>query len=258
MTKIRDFSPYEKNFLLKHGIDYHDLVKDDRPVEYIANLAPFKDLEIMVNSNVLIPRIETEQLADLAINFLNRQFKKSPTHVFKIIELGTGSACLALFIHRTLINKKIKHQIIATDISAQALTVARFNYQKLLSEKKIIIDPKYQLVFQKSDLFQVINKNLKFDLILANLPYIPTKAYQQLDKSVLNYEPRIALEGGADGLKYISALQKQIPEHLSAIGQIILETYYQGFIYHKKIFTHLEVKDYQGLTRFHILKLKRF
>ena len=167
------------------------------PPEYIFKKAYFAENKFYVDENVLIPRPETEILIQEAASFLiNRKNSK-------ILDLGTGCGCIAISL------KKIFHnaEIIASDISSDALKIAKKNAKA----------HKTKINFIKSDLLQNIDQ--KFDLICTNLPYIdPTDPdFKKLA------DPKIALDGGKDGFELIEKFLLKLPNHLTKNGIAILE-----------------------------------
>jgi release factor glutamine methyltransferase len=155
-----------------------------------------------LNTDVLIPRPETEGLVDLALEWLT----KNPTKL-NCLEIGTGSGCIAI----ALAKSKQELRIIATDISPKVLVVAHKN-----ALKHNVQD---QILFLKRDLLRGISE--KIDLIIANLPYIPTEKLKSLN--VYMSEPTIALDGGSDGLQYIKEVLRNAGKLLKPGGAILLE-----------------------------------
>ncbi len=179
------------------------------PLAYITRKQEFYGLEFLVDSRVLIPRPETELLVEHAITWLN-------THPAKKLaaDIGTGSGAIAV----TLAKSCSELEVTAIDISEEALEVAKENARKHKVERRI--------EFVHANLLQGNTK--KFDLILANLPYIPTATLKELD--ALRYEPQTALDGGHDGLDFIKQLMAQLPNSLAPGGSAIFEIQYnQGY-----------------------------
>jgi release factor glutamine methyltransferase len=175
------------------------IITDQIPPEYIQGKAVFCGQEFIVNQSVLIPRIETEEIVQMV-----RDLKTRPK---LIADVGCGSGCLGL----TLAKLFPKATVFLSDISLKALEVARLN-AKLLNVKLLL-----------SDLFNKYPKRLKFDVIVANLPYVPTTRIPKLSGSVKNFEPHLALDGGLDGMTIINRLISQLPSRLKPTGIAILE-----------------------------------
>jgi release factor glutamine methyltransferase len=169
------------------------------PQQYIKGWVEFYKLKFKVTPDVLIPRPETELLVDEILNF-------SKNHgLMTILDIGTGSGCIAISIAKNL--KKAK--IFAIDISEKALDIAKENAEKNKVDS--------QIFFLKSDLLEFIKNSSLITsssslVIVANLPYIPRGRMQYLDPSVKDFEPWIALEGGQDGFDLYRRLFKEMKE----------------------------------------------
>ncbi len=176
------------------------------PIPYLIGRAPFFDLDFIVNTAVLIPRPETEQLVQLALDWA----KTRPET--RIVDVGTGSGCIPVILARRLPQAAVA----ATDISAAALAVARQNAQKHTPGR---------IHFHQGHLLDPIS--LPIDLITANLPYVTDGEWTMLDDGVKLYEPAAALKGGADGLDLIRQLLQQAATKLTSDGAIFLEIGWQ-------------------------------
>lgn len=179
-------------------------VNHNQPEEYKTGRAIFCEQEFIVNPDVLIPRIETEEIIKLVLK-TKRQFKI-------IADVGCGSGCLGI----TLAKKFPFSTVYLSDISSKALETAQKNAQNLLPFN-------CHLVFLLSDLLTNYPPNLSFDLIVANLPYIPSRRIPRLPTSVKDFEPHIALDGGKRGTQLINKLITQLPGYLNPQGLAILE-----------------------------------
>lgn len=210
MTK-RILSPYEQNELRKWAKDIDLDTLGEKPIEYVTGHAQFLGLDFLVTPDTLIPRLESEQIVKTALQFIDDHDLAHPV----IADIGTGTGCLGISLAVRLSKRQIPYSIFLSDISLKALKVADLNTQRLLHSPENIF-------FLESNLLEAFPK-IKFDLILANLPYIPTKNIDKLDLSVRNYEPKITLDGGAKGNLYINALLAKLPQFLSKNGQAILE-----------------------------------
>lgn len=182
------------------------------PLQYILGSSEFMGIKFKVDKRVLIPRPETEILVETAIKKGLRV--KGQGLSVKILDIGTGSGCIAISLAKFLPDA----QITAVDISQKALEVAREN-AKLNS----VAD---QIKFMQSDLFD--NYNLRpntYDLIVSNPPYICSGEIKKLPKEV-RYEPVIALDGGSDGIDFYRKIIKDAPCYLKENGYLIMEMGY--------------------------------
>lgn len=174
------------------------------PLAYVLGRWSFYQWEFVVNEHVLIPRPETEELVRLASEYLKVSGNTAPT----IVDVGTGSGIIAISLALLFPAAKV----IATDISSDALAVARENAQRLQARN---------VEFIEGNLLEPLSVNLQVDMIVANLPYIDTDVVKGLD--VWKWEPHIALDGGPAGLRDIRQLLQQAPTILNASGIIWLE-----------------------------------
>lgn len=175
------------------------------PIQYITNNQEFMNLNFYVDENVLIPQPDTEILVEEVIN----EYKEKKC---EILDLCTGSGAIAISLAK-YINES---NIVASDISMKALQIAKLNAEKNLVRKKI--------EFIESDMFNKIYKD-DFDIIVSNPPYIKTKVIEELDKQVKN-EPYIALDGGADGLKFYKIIIENAYKYIKNEGKVFLEIGY--------------------------------
>jgi len=158
------------------------------PLQYILGKTNFYGYEIELNNKVLIPRMETEILIDKVLeDIYNSKIEKAD-----ILEIGTGSGCIAIAIGAELKRKKIKYNIVSLDKSADAVTLASKN-----AEKNDLKD----LEFRNEDFF-LSKFDSDFDYVVSNPPYIPLKDIDTLDEEVKNYEPVDALTDGGTGIKF--------------------------------------------------------
>jgi release factor glutamine methyltransferase len=207
----RILSPLEQNHLRKYGFNPDLELADEKPVEYITGHAVFCELDFLVNESTLIPRIESESIVRLAYDHIQSKGTSHPT----IADVGTGSGCLGISLAFKLSQEHIPYTIYLSDISTSALSVAEENATKLLPSTA-------NLFFEPSDLLENYPK-IRFDVVMANLPYIPTKNIPTLDPAVKDYEPITALDGGPNGTTLINKLLIQLPDFLSDTGLAILE-----------------------------------
>ena len=160
------------------------------PIQYILKKAYFYGEEFYINKNVLIPRPETEYLIENVLEIIKKQPKRKK---LTILDIGTGSGVIAITLSKQLPNANI----VATDISRKALKVAKHNQQLHHTNVK----------FVKTNLYKNIKQ--KFDIVISNPPYIE-KNSQTIERKVKRYEPKKALYGGEDGLKYFRKIIKDL------------------------------------------------
>lgn len=210
------------------------------PIEYILGKTEFMGLEFKLNKDVFIPRPETEILVETVINYAHRL---SPI-AYRMLELGTGSGCVAISLakHSSCFN------IIATDISQGALNIAKENARLNKVENKI--------TFLKSNLFESLAIcDMRYVICVCNPPYIPTSEIDNLQPEI-SYEPRIALDGGSDGLGFYRRIVNRSPHYLKTGGFLMLEMGFNQKEAIKNIFQKngnfeiIEVvKDYNRIDR---------
>ncbi|GAB2024266.1 peptide chain release factor N(5)-glutamine methyltransferase [Lactovum odontotermitis] len=174
------------------------------PPQYIVGWAEFCDLRFKVDSRVLIPRPETQELVELIL-------KENSEKNLRLLDIGTGSAAIAV----SLAKRRTGWKISASDISAEALDVAYENVQKNETTVELVL----------SDLLENIPD--KFDIIVSNPPYISRKDRSEVDISVLQNEPENALFAENDGLAIYEKLAQQLPSALAENGKIYLEIGYK-------------------------------
>jgi release factor glutamine methyltransferase len=176
------------------------------PLQHITGSASFCGYEMRVNRHVLVPRPETELLAEAGWTFLAGRPEPAAA-----LDFGTGSGCLAI----ALAAKCPAAQLTALDISADALTTARAN-----AEQNGVVA---RIQFLAGDGFAALPAGATFDLIISNPPYIPTAELATLQPEVRDFDPRGALAGGADGLKFYALLAKNAAPWLRPGGRLMLE-----------------------------------
>lgn len=172
-------------------------LNDEMPQEYKNGFATFHGHKFIVTPDVLVPRIDTEEILDL--------IPKVPGKMFA--DVGCGSGCIGISISLEI----PKSTVYLSDSSSKALEIAKKNAKS------------NNCIFLKSDLMTNYPKNVLFDVIIANLPYVPTDRIPTLQSSVKDYEPHSALDGGPGGAVLINKLLNQLPHHLKQNGFAILE-----------------------------------
>jgi release factor glutamine methyltransferase len=177
------------------------------PLQHISGSTSFCGHEIAVNRNVLVPRPETELLAELGWQFLSTINSQPST----CLDFCTGSGCIAI----ALAAKCPEAKIVATDISAEALKLARENATRNTVAERI--------EFRRGDGFAAPASDSQFDLIVSNPPYIPSAEIATLEPEVRDFDPRAALDGGADGLEFYRLIASQAGAFLKAGGKVMVE-----------------------------------
>lgn len=261
----RQLSPYEKTHLKRFGQNkaQRNLEIDDyeeTPVEYITGRVEFMDWVFVVNENVMIPRIESEELVELALEKILTLEKNMGENMgvgqkkIHLADVGCGCGALGLSLYLKLQKRGFLVKLILSDVSTAALEVGQKNVSRLVGENENI-----KLI--ESDLLTSYPERARFDLILANLPYIPSGRIEVLQNSVKKYEPWLTLNGGEDGLSLIKPFIKQARRKLKENGKILLEidhTHDKQLLQRKLELDDLEVKireDQFGRKRFGVINL---
>lgn len=204
------------------------------PVQYLIGRTEFYSLSLKVAPACLIPRPETELLVERAVEFL-----RGRTGTQYVCDLCTGCGCIAVAIAKNFADAKI----IATDISDTALSIAAENIsnQKLTDKIELLQGNLFEPVISQLDV-------KGFDLIVCNPPYVSHAEFEKLDAKVKNHEPKLALDGGADGLDIYRRIAAEIGNHLKNGGLLLLEIgYLQGgqvktLLEETKIFSSIKIK----------------
>ncbi len=177
------------------------------PLQHITGSTSFCGIEIAVSRHALIPRPETEQLAELGWKFLST-FSPEPSTA---LDFGTGTGCLAIALAVKCPNAKVT----ALDISPDALALAKQNAAQNQVAGRI--------EFLEGDGFAVVPPMEKFNLIVSNPPYIASAEIETLEPEVKDFDPRAALDGGVDGLDFYRRLAKAAGSFLKPGGKIMVE-----------------------------------
>ncbi len=218
---LSDILGKEKEYLLIHDNEelsqdvldnfYAKLnrLKDEEPIQYILNKQEFMGFEFYVDENVLIPQPDTEILVEEVVDISKKINNNS--NELRVLDMCTGSGAIAISLSKLIENASVS----ASDISDGALNVAKEN----------AIKNSVNIEFYKSDLFNDISKNVKFDIIVSNPPYIKTEVIKGLSKEVQS-EPFIALDGGEDGLVFYREIIKNAKDYIVEDGYLALEIGY--------------------------------
>ncbi|MBO5884485.1 MAG: peptide chain release factor N(5)-glutamine methyltransferase, partial [Clostridia bacterium] len=208
------------------------------PITKIFGRAEFYGYEFKVTKDVLSPRMDTEVLVENALKYAKDKMN--------ILDMCTGSGIIAISMA-----KNVNANFTAVDISEKALAVAQENAEK----------NNVKITFKLSNLFENLKKTKKFDIIISNPPYIQTQDIEKLDTEVKDYDPKIALDGGEDGLDFYKKIINQSPDYLTKNGYLMLEI---GVGQKQSVEALLKenfedirtIKDYNKINRVIIAKLK--
>lgn len=211
MLKLKPAGTEAKKYILFAN----NMEQPNKPPQYTQGWCEFYKLKFFLTPDVLIPRPETELLVDEVIKISNHNQN------LIIVDLGTGSGNIAISIAKNLPNVKI----FATDISEKALEVAKKNAKFHKVEDRII--------FLESDLLKEVNKAP--DILVTNLPYIPSGRLPFLDSSVIDFEPKIALDGGSSGFELYRQLFYQMKQKNIFPKYLIAEIDYTHGDYLKEV-----------------------
>jgi len=233
----------------EHVDKYIDLINKRRggyPLQYIIGKQEFMGLDFNVGEGVLIPRPDTEILVEALIDLTSKGDISNRDNI-NILDIGTGSGAITLSLAHYIKNA----YVYSIDISDKALDIAKINCESLGLQSKVR--------FLKGDLFSPLRDlDLKdeIDIIVSNPPYIPSKDIDELQSEVADFEPRLALDGGIDGLDYYRNIVKQSTDYLAANGILAFEIGYDQGLSVKKLleengsFRDIEIrKDLSGNDR---------
>ncbi len=236
---------------LKQNLEFLESIWNEHllkscPIQYLCGITFWRDLKLKVSNKVLIPRPETEIIVDIVSKLFREKSEK-----FFFVELGTGSGAISI----ALALAYPFSDGVATDIDQDALEIATKNF--INSSKQS------NLKFYCGNWWSPLESfKGKLDLAISNPPYIPKDTYEKLPKEVKNFEPKVALLGGEDGLKHIREIIQKAPLFLKEKGWLILENHFDQGEKVKQLlinnkFTSIEiVKDLSGIGRFTIGRYK--
>lgn len=219
-----------------------------KPLSYLLNYADFYGERLYVDPSTLIPRPETEGLVEEVIRVIDSLKTKNP----EVLDIGTGSGCIAI----SLTSQRPNCRMTALDISKKALEVARKNIKNKGLEKKV------RLI--ESDLFAVFGDQDEnfWDIIVSNPPYIPGPEIKALSREVRS-EPRLALDGGKNGLGIIEKILEKAPFFLKSKGWLLMEIGYNQAPWLRRKVSQLKrydsirfAKDFAGYERVFIGQVK--
>ena len=217
---------------------FDDLIKrraKGEPIAYLTNKKEFWNDEFFVNNDVLIPRSDTEIIIEQVLKIYSKKSKA------QILDIGTGSGCIIL----SIIKERPNFYGTGIDISKKSINVSKFN------TKQLNLTSRVKFFHSSIDNF-IIGK---YDLIVSNPPYIEFANLKYLDKDIVNFEPKLALNGGCDGFSNIRKVINKASILIKRKGKLILEI---GFNQREKVMSLLEnksfyidkvIKDYAGNDR---------
>lgn len=215
---------------------------DGTPLQYALGYAYFYGIKISVNQNVLIPRPETEELVEKAIKVIDeKNAAMDGDKKCDVLDLCTGSGAIAVAIA-----KNTKANVSACDVSVGAIDVALANS----------LNTGVRVDFSKGDMWSAVAQK-QFDVIVSNPPYIPTEDVSKLDAKVKDFEPKLALDGDVDGLKFYRIIAQKLDEHLKEDGVLLVEFGYDQAEKITEIFAKYNVeivKDIEGNDRIAVVK----
>ena len=217
---------------------FDDLIKrraKGEPIAYLTNKKEFWNDEFFVNNDVLIPRSDTEIIIEQVLKIYSKKSKA------QVLDIGTGSGCIIL----SIIKERPNFYGTGIDISKKSINVSKFNTKQLNLSNRV------KFFHSSIDNF-IIGK---YDLIVSNPPYIELSNLKYLDKDIVNFEPKLALNGGCDGFSNIRKVINKASILIKRKGKLILEI---GFNQREKVMSLLEnkgfyidkvIKDYAGNDR---------
>jgi release factor glutamine methyltransferase len=242
MPRIQLYTAFDQLLLASELAALREMVRrraKREPLQYITGEAHFYNLVLEVNASVLIPRPETE----LLVEFVLKRLPESPSNL-RLLDIGTGSGCIALALAKECANKKIEVQIEAWEVSEAALELARKNAERLDIAN---VD------FVQGDVLQTAPDGV-FDVIVSNPPYISTAEMRELEPEVAQFEPRSALTDDGDGLQFYRRFAELFPSLLAPSGFFAVEMGFgqaaavQGLFQAKGFAVEVE-KDLAGIAR---------
>jgi len=214
----------QNNLELEKFIDFKRLIKERskrRPIAHLTNKKFFWKNEFLVTKDTLIPRPDTELLIEEVLNFTKNKDK------INILDIGTGSGCILL----SILSERKNFKGIGIDVSKNCLIISKINAKRLKLDNRV--------KFYKTNVDKFVVG--KYDLIISNPPYINKFDLKYLEKDVKSFEPKLALDGGLDGLSEIRKVINKSSELIKKKGRFILEI---GFNQKNKVTKLLKEKGF--------------
>ena len=250
LQRIQLYTNFEKPLTQTELASFKILLQrrlQHEPLQYIIGTTEFMGREFLVDKRVLIPRPETEVLVEVAIRYAKENFPGSP---IKILDIGTGSGCLAVTCAAMIENVAVT----AFDVSEDAIDVARSNAQRSGVDETI--------AFSVRDVFTAgADFSEKFHLILSNPPYISKSEFDGLAPEIREFEPSSATTDGGDGLSFYRRIASVATALIESNGAVIVEHAYNQELAVQEIFrnagwnTMESITDYSGNPRCLVAKL---
>ena len=214
LERIRLYLNFDQPLTEKEISGYRSLIKRRislEPLQYITGIQEFWSLDFVVDRHVLIPRPETEIAVEQAVT-LAKTIEQGENQSLQILDLGTGCGAISIALAKEMPGALIW----ASDISEKALNLARSNALKH--------DVSDRLRFRQGDLWEpFLNDGRLFDIVVSNPPYVTSGEYNDLSPEIRDNEPRLALDGGEDGMYYLEKIIKEAHDFMNPGGWIILE-----------------------------------
>ena len=214
------------------------------PLQHITNRQNFFGYDFYVDSNVLIPRQDTEVLIEKILEVIEANFNVEISSDINILDMCTGSGCIAITLYKELVKRGFNIDATAVDLSKDALAVTEKNVENLVGIKAL--NNTFHII--ESDMFSNISASKKYDIIVSNPPYIPTKDIEMLEPEVRDYDPIMALDGDTDGLRFYRRIIEESSNYLNNNGFIAFEI---GYDQGDDVKSLLEEKGYKDI---HIYK----
>jgi release factor glutamine methyltransferase len=210
LERVELYTNYDRPLAPTEVDRFRDLLRRRaarEPVAYITGRKPFWSLDLVVDRRVLIPRPETETLVEVALAIIKERGADRP----RILDLCTGSGAVAIALAREVADATVA----AADRSAAALEIAPENARLHAVEDRV--------TFHEGDLFAAVANAERFDLIVSNPPYVRDDELGETEPEIRNWEPAMALAGGADGMSVSARIIDEAPAYLAADGWLLLE-----------------------------------
>ncbi len=213
MPRMKLYLNFDRTLVPAEADAYRELVQRRgrrEPLQHILGTVQFHGLELAVNRNVLIPRPETELLVEQAVKWI-RGRAGGDTGVVQVLDFGTGSGCIGLAVAVACPSAAVR----AMDVSAAALAVARANAARHGVDTRV--------EFIEGSSLAACPPGMRFDLVVSNPPYIASAEIATLQPEVRDHDPRLALDGGVDGLEFYRVLSAEAGRWVNPGGAVMVE-----------------------------------